>query len=769
MSTRDPAIEELLGRYVEHRERTGERLSAEALCAGRPEFCDRLADDLRLLEEVDATLSHREGPPPPAAGDELPAFSGFRTVERIGGGGMGEVYKLEDLQLGRTVAAKVLKVEGLGPAFRRFLDEARALALFQDRRIVQVFEYRASERHPVLIMEHVDGFDLATIGPSLSLDQRVRILAEVCDAIDRAHGLGLQHRDLKPTNVLVDAALQPKIVDFGLSGGDPRLGHGAGTLAYMAPEQLDPERAIDAKSDVYALGVTLYELLSGERPYTAPGEPELVAEIRAGRPRLPVEVDPSVPEPLQAIALKAMEPEPEDRYASARAMATELRRYLEGRPVLARPTLYASALAGRLRPHLDQIREWLDLKLIYPHEADGLRSAYRRLEGREDDWIVQARRLTFSQIALYLGAFLLFCGSLFYFVAHRLHGAVDGLAHPLLVLGLPFVALTVGGVLLDRRDLRGVAIPFYLGGAVLLPVLLLVLFHEAGWWIATAGQFFEDGVVSNRQLQVATFLATAWTLALALRTRTVALSSIFTSLLLVSTLAVLTDLGLREWLEDGRWDLLSSYLVPLLLVGALLGIATDRRRAAYLATPLYLGAAGLFVLVLELAALDGRELAHLGITLAGLQPEGVEHPALLDTLGAMTFNGLLVYLTAIAVERYGSETGRKAAHLLLVVSPFLVLEPIAYLSETEEYSPLFDWSYLALALAVTFVSRFRQRKSFYYAGLLNTGLALVLIARRYEWLDAPAWPVTIIAVALLALLAGLGLTLRERTRRRDRS
>ena len=94
-------------------------------------------------------------------------------------------------------------------------------------------------------------------------------------------------------------------------------------------------------------------------------------------------------------------------------------------------------------------------------------------------------------------------------MAHRLHGAVEGLAHPLLVLGLPFVALTLGGVALDRRDLRGVAIPFYLGGAVLLPVLLLVLFHEAGWWIATAGQFFEDGVVSNRQLQAATFLATS--------------------------------------------------------------------------------------------------------------------------------------------------------------------------------------------------------------------------------------------------------------------
>ena len=170
---------------------------------------------------------------------ELPSFPGFRTLERLGRGGAGEVFKLEDETLGRVVAAKVLRPDSpLLATVGDFLREARALALFDDPRIVRLLDYRPGER-PVLLMEYVDGFPLDEIGPSLSFAQRARLLAEVARALHRAHGLGLQHRDLKPGHVLVDARLQPKILDFGLSRGEPDRGHGVGTPAYMAPEQLD--------------------------------------------------------------------------------------------------------------------------------------------------------------------------------------------------------------------------------------------------------------------------------------------------------------------------------------------------------------------------------------------------------------------------------------------------------------------------------------------------------------------------------------------------
>ena len=259
--------------------------------------------------------------------------------------------------------------------------------------------------------------------------------------------------------------------------------------------------AIDARTDVYAIGAVLYELLCGAPPFDGRDEAALLAAVRAGTPRLPVEIEPSAPEPLQAIALKALERDPANRYGSAREMALDLGRYLEGRPVLARPSQYASALATRVRPHLQQIEDWLRLKLIYAHEAATLRGAYRHLDRRDDDWIGESRSLSYSQIALYLGAFTLMCGSLFYFGADRFYDAVKGVKEPFVVLGLPFIGLNLAAHVLARRDHKAVSVAFFLGGVSLLPLFLLILFHETKLWVVpdgTAGQVFRTGSCRSR-------------------------------------------------------------------------------------------------------------------------------------------------------------------------------------------------------------------------------------------------------------------------------
>ena len=766
MSDRD-RIQELLERYVEVDVVSGEKLSLKELCREDPALLETLGRHVESYEKLSATLDMPVAVAE-SSSEDLPTFEGFRTVERLGKGGGGEVFKLEDLELGRVVAAKVLRADSaLGATVADFLSEARALALFADPRIVRILEFRRSQDRPVLLMEFVDGFELDELGPSLEFSQRARLMVEIAEAIHHAHTLGVQHRDLKPANILVDSALMPHILDFGLSQADPRRGHFLGTLSYMAPELFDAERTIDERTDVYALGVVLYELLCGSRPYSGRDEEELMDAIREGESPLPLEIDPSVPEPLQAIALKAMESEPGARYSSAREMALELRRYLDGRPVLARPTNYQSALARRLRPHVEQIWEWLRLKLIYPHEAQHLTSAYRRLEGREDDWIVQSRTLSLSKVALYLGAFLLSLGALLYFEAYRLE-AVAGLWEPILALGLPLLALYAAAAQLYRKEQKAVAVAFCVGSIVVLLVFLLILFGELGIWPwDNSGdlEIFADGPTSNRQLQVATLLVAVWAFWLGWWTQTVALASAFTTLAVSFHLALLGDLGLRTWIEDGRWDVLALNVAPLLIVAILAGRFMEKHQHPSFGLPIYLTGAGCYVLVLELLALDGRAFHYLGLSTAPFQPDEVSDPLLLDTVTAMTVNGVLIYGAAWLLGHRGSRLMDAAAQMLYAISPFAILKPLFYLNHVDEYSRRFDWFYLALALAIAFLSHYRQRRSFYYAGLINSAGALWLITSHYEWWNRPAWAVAVVLVSLTVLAAGWGLSLRERAHR----
>ena len=764
-------LESRLAELIEHHVRHGTMPSLEHVTADRAE----LAALRELAERYLAISGALDADPIESATPEaahsptrsaLPTFDGFRTIERLGGGGVGEVFKLHDLKLGRVVAAKVLRRD---PAIRTnlagFLREAKSLALFSDPSVVQIFEFRGEATPPVLIMEFVEGFELGRIGTSLEFRQRAMILRDVCAAIQRAHDLGIQHRDLKPSNIMLDRRLAPKILDFGLAASDPRAGHLRGTLHYLAPEQLDPTQPIDARTDVYALGVILYELLTGVVPYSGASESELADAIRSGQPRLPVEIEPAVPEALQRVALKAMARRPSDRYGSAREMTQDLERYLDGLPVTARPAQYLSTLEARVRPHREQIDEWARLKLIYPHEATRLHAAYRQLDAHEDDWIAASRTLSYSQIALYLGAFFLLAGSLFYFAAHRFYDAVRGVVRPFFILGVPFLGLNAAGRWLYRRDHRAVAVAFYLAGISLLPLFLLIWFHETGLWLVakdTAGQLFTDGSMSNRQLQVTILVACLWSGWLAVRTRTGALSTVFTFLACLFVLAVLADFGLRAWLDDGRYDRLALHAFPLVPFYAVAGYLLDRRERTWFARPLFVASVVSLVVVFDLLALDGRMLQGLGVSLERLQSPSVSRPALIDTLAALTLNGVLFYVVAWAIERYRSDATNPAAQLLFTIVPFSILEPLAYLCETAEYSRRLDWLYLALAIGIALISHQRQRKSFYYAGLVNAGFALYLIADHRQWFDHPAWAVALVVVGLLTLAAGFALDAYQR-------
>lgn len=284
--------------------------------------------------------------------------AGYRIVRRIGAGGMGVVYEAEQERPARRVAIKLLRAERLTEAgVRRMEFEGEVLGRLSHPGIATVFEAGVWDdggvSRPFVAMELIEGAPISEYADDagLGLRERLALMARVCDAAHHAHQRGVIHRDLKPGNILVNAAGDPKIVDFGIAGdlggaGDAaravtHTGQLLGTLAYMAPERLSGGRVTDARSDIYSLGVVLYELLAGRLPhgFAADGGGSLTDAIRRVTETDPSPLgamDPSLRGDVEIIASAALSRDPERRYASAAAMAEDIRRLLADLPILAR-------------------------------------------------------------------------------------------------------------------------------------------------------------------------------------------------------------------------------------------------------------------------------------------------------------------------------------------------------------------------------------------------------------------------------------------------
>jgi tetratricopeptide (TPR) repeat protein len=285
-----------------------------------------------------------------------PAF-GYRVIRALGSGGMGMVYLAEQLATGREVALKVVGPWAASESvLRRFEYEVRTLAQLQHPAIAQMYEAgslpEAEGRRPFFAMEYVYGRPLLQYAPEtkLDVDAKLRLFIRVCTGVQHAHQKGVIHRDLKPANVLVTAAGDPKILDFGvaravgddqgLSSLHTREGQLIGTLAYMSPEQVSgkPE-GLDTRSDVYALGVILHELLTGRPPYDigSKGLAEAARIIREESPSRPSSIDRSFRGDLDVIVSKCLEKERDRRYGSVAELSADVQRYLNDEPIIARP------------------------------------------------------------------------------------------------------------------------------------------------------------------------------------------------------------------------------------------------------------------------------------------------------------------------------------------------------------------------------------------------------------------------------------------------
>jgi len=292
---------------------------------------------------------NKAGKRPRSAKKSLPLVLGYEILEELGKGGMGIVYKARHLQLQRLVALKMLLPGAdLSPAqLERFLTEARAVARFQHPNLVQIHEIGTHEGQPYFSLELLEGGNLKqqlknTPQPAANSAALLETLAR---AVDYAHQKGIVHRDLKPANILLAGDGTPKVADFGLAkqmdhdAGQTEDGRILGTPQYMAPEQAwGKSKAVGPGADIYALGVILYEMLTGRPPFRAADKWQTVALVRTQEPVPPRRLVPQVPRDLELICLRCLQKEPIHRFASAGELAEELRRYQEGRPIRTRPT-----------------------------------------------------------------------------------------------------------------------------------------------------------------------------------------------------------------------------------------------------------------------------------------------------------------------------------------------------------------------------------------------------------------------------------------------
>ena len=458
----DPRLAELLDDYLSQLH-AGRRPDRAALLREHPE----LAGPLKCLEAL-------EGLVPVAADDfvtlpdpfdsRLPRdFGRYELMAEIGRGGMGVVYKARQKAVDRIVAMKMILATHLASPehIRRFQVEAWAAAHVRHSNITQIYDVGQHYGQHFFTLEYIEGESLAQRIvrrdlPGLSFEAAARLITVVARAVDHLHAHNIVHRDLKPSNILLDRDEQPYVTDFGLAKvfvpGSEATATGviAGTPSYMAPEQASGRSAeVGPPADIYSLGAILYELLTGEPPFKQESPLDTLLDIIGREPRYPRQVNPRVPRGLELICLKCLAKSPEQRYASAAALADDLERFVRAEPLAARPPdmLQQVAQWGRRRPalacrlailavfYLVELRNYHYgvVNWAFHWEMTALVATWVAVSA-VCEWFVERPRATFAARFVWGGLDQLIFLVMLLFVAD---GATSGLvaAYPLLIAG----------------------------------------------------------------------------------------------------------------------------------------------------------------------------------------------------------------------------------------------------------------------------------------------------------------------------------------------
>jgi len=683
--------------------------------------------------------------------------SQYRVVKKLGQGAAGEVFQAIDTILDRSIAVKFLNKEYVAEnTNEERWREARLIGQLNHPNIAQIYHIGEQDGLRFIVMEWVEGLPLTEAWREKTVQQRLGIYLQVLDAIAVAHRRGIVHRDIKPSNILVNSSSQVKVLDFGIAVDTQLLenlddGYYRGTPAFSAPEQITSPVKISTATDVFTLGILLYQLLTEMLPFPQTDPKELFQAIKTEYPELPTALQEKVPIPLQNICLKALEKNPHRRYANARDLSEDIGRYLRGEKVWSMPSFLTDKIQQEVFYHRQKLKIWRDNELVTQKEFDKLENIYERMISPPDPSIIEARELSLSQVCLYLGGWIAVLGSfvLFYKTWDQI---------PIYWRPTPAIVATalmiLFGILMWRKKENRLAVGFFATANLLIPITILLTLGQWNilsstyypWGIETIYQGLSEAgshlIVGNLQLYISSL---CW-LALSFLFLRLTRSSIFLLFSIIAFLVWLTTCYIIAGMENWTPDIIAGRYLFAGIGLFILGTVLDRHRLTHYAWSLCV--AGLVFVVIPLSIIAISENTLFGWLLS--KPEGL----IQNEQIALSFacNGLIYLGLATICRSLGTILQRRLAQALNWFGPLHILGTLKILDTEDFASEAHQLIYRILlpiaSFAFVFSSVTRQMKSFFFSGL--GGIAASVHKFTVEYLDKYfAWPVSLIVTGIV--------------------